>query len=404
MPFYNYKARDSAGKSVKGTMEVANKQALIAELHKLNYMTTYVSEVSAVSQAGSIFGKFKWINSTDMLMFYFQLSNLINAGITILASLNTLSKQIENKSLKEAIDNVGRQVESGRHLSAAFAMYPGIFSKLFVNMINSGEKSGKLDVVLMRYAHFFEQQHDIKEKITGALFYPMILLCAGIAVMLFVVTFIMPQFSEIYVRAGLKLPLPTLIVYKTGIALKSFWYLFVMFFIGLLVALRYYLGTTQGSYLRDKLKLRMYVIGPLYRKVYISRFTRTLATLLGSGVPILGALDLTKEVIENEILMRAIVDIRKSVEKGERMAEPMKISGEFPANVVQMVSVGEESGSLVEMLNKIADFYDISVGYAVKKLTTLIEPIFLVVMGSMVGMIMAAMLMPIFDMVKTLRR
>jgi type IV pilus assembly protein PilC len=187
-------------------------------------------------------------------------------------------------------------------------------------------------------------------------------------------------------------------------ALKSFWYLFVVFFIGLFVALRYYLRTPQGSFMRDRLKLRLYIIGPLYRKVYISRFTRTLATLLGSGVPILGSLDITKEVIENEILMRAIADIRKSVEKGERMAEPMKISGEFPANVVQMVSVGEESGSLVEMLNKIADFYDISVGYAVKKLTTLIEPLFLVVMGSMVGMIMAAMLMPIFDMVKTLKR
>jgi type IV pilus assembly protein PilC len=404
MAFYNYKARDAAGKPVKGTMEAINKQTLIAELHKLSYMTTYVSEVPAVSQPGGIFGKLKWINSTEMLMFYFQLANLINAGISILSSLNTLSKQIENKTLKEAIDTVSKEVESGKNLSLAFAMYPRVFSKLFVNMIQAGEKSGKLDVVLTRYAHFFEQQQDMKEKIKGALFYPMILLCAGIAITLFVVTFVMPQFAEIYLRAGLSLPLPTLIVYKTGIALKNFWYLFVVSFIGILAALRYYLGTAGGSFLLDKLKLRLLIIGPLYQKVYISRFTRTLATLLGSGVPILGSLDITKEVIENEILMRAIADIKKSVEKGERMAGPMKISGEFPINVVQMVSAGEESGSLVEMLNTIADFYDINVGYAVKKLTTLIEPLFLVVMGSMVGMIMASMLMPIFDMVKTLRR
>jgi len=404
MAFYNYKARDAAGKPIKGTMEAINKQTLIAELHKLSYMATYVSEVPAVSRPGGLFDKLKWINSTEMLMFYFQLANLINAGISILSSLNTLSKQIENKTLKEAIETIGKEVESGRGLSLAFAMYPRVFSKLFVNMIQAGEKSGKLDVVLTRYAHFFEQQQDIKEKISGALFYPMILLCAGIAITLFVVTFVMPQFAEIYLRAGLSLPLPTLIVHKTGMALKNFWYLFIVSFIGILVAVRYYLGTAGGSFLRDKLKLRLLIVGPLYQKVYISRFTRTLATLLGSGVPILGSLDITKEVIENEILMRAIVDIRKSVEKGERMAGPMKRSGEFPINVVQMVSAGEESGSLVEMLNTIADFYDINVGYAVKKLTTLIEPLFLVVMGSMVGMIMASMLMPIFDMVKTLRR
>ncbi|MFA5117257.1 MAG: type II secretion system F family protein [Candidatus Omnitrophota bacterium] len=404
MPFYIYKARDPAGRSVKGIMDAVNKQALIAELHEKGCMTTFVAKAPVAGIAGSILDKFQWIGPTEMLMFYFQLSNLINAGITILASLNTLSRQIENKILKEAVDTVVRQVESGRRLSEAFAMYPGIFSKLFVNMINSGEKSGKLDVVLKRYALFFEQQHDIKEKIQGALFYPLILLCAGVAVTLFVVTFIMPQFSEIYLRAGLKLPVPTLIVYKTGMALKSYWYLFAASFVGFLAALRYYVRTPGGKFLRDRLKLRMIIIGPLYREVYISRFTRTLATLLGSGLSILEALNLSKEVIENEIMVRAVAQMRKSVEKGDRMAQSMKISGEFPANVVQMVAAGEESGNLAEMLNKIADFYDISVGYTIKKLTTLIEPLFLVVMGSMVGMIMASMLMPIFDMVKTLKR
>ncbi|MFA4889686.1 MAG: type II secretion system F family protein [Candidatus Omnitrophota bacterium] len=403
MPNFVYKARDASGKPVRGTMESANKTELIDKLHKMGYMTTNVSEVAVSMQITSIFDKLQWIATSDMLMFYIQLSNMINAGITILMSLSTLSKQIENQRLKEAVGSVARQVEAGSSLSQAFTLHPGIFTKLFVSMIEVGEESGKLDTVLLRYANFFEQQEDLKQKIKGALFYPIILLCAGVAVTLLIVTFVIPQFAEIYLKVGIKLPISTLIVYKIGLGIKHYWYLLVVFLAVILFGLRYYLRTDTGIFLIDRLKLRMPIIGPLYRKVAVSRFSRTLATLLGSGVPILKSLDITREVLGNLVLAQVITNVHKSVEKGEHIAEPLKISEEFPADVVQMISVGEETGGLVEMLNKIADFYDMSVSYAVKKLTMVIEPLFLVILGAMVGLIMASMLMPIFDMLKILR-
>lgn len=404
MPGYIYKARDAAGKAVKGTMEAASRAELIDKLHKMGYMATSVSEAAAGLGIGPVLERFKWIATSDMLMLYIQLSNMINAGITILMSLVTLSKQIENRRLREAVGNVARQVEAGSSLSQGFALHPQIFSRLFVSMIAVGEESGKLDAVLLRYANFFEQQEDLRQKIKGALFYPLILLLAGIAVTLFIVTFIIPQFAEIYLKAGIRLPLATLFVYKIGLAIKHYWYLLAISVVVILFGLRSYFKSENGVFFVDRLKLHAPILGPLYRKAAVARFSRTLATLLGSGVPILKSLDITEEVLGNSVLARVIGDVHRAVEKGERMAEPLKISEEFPADMVQMISVGEESGGLVEMLNKIADFYDLSVSYAVKKLTTIIEPLFLVVMGGMVGLIMASMLLPIFDMLKALRR
>lgn len=403
MPKYIYKARDGAGKPVKGAMEAATRSDLIEKLHKMGYMTTSVSEAVSGIPIESIFDKLKWINADDMLIFYLQLSNMISSGLPILMSLSTLSKQTENKNLREAIGNISRQVEAGNNLSQAFAGHSNIFTKLFINMVKAGEASGQMDAVLIRYVNFFEQQENLKRKIKGALFYPMILLCSGIMVTLFIVTFVIPQFSQIYLKAGIQLPVPTLIVYKTGILIKHYWYILIALILAVLIGIRNYFKTERGAFILDRTILKMPIIGPLYRKVTIARFSRTLATLLGSGVNILESLDITKEVVGNRVVALAISNVQKSVEKGERMSEPLKVGGEFPLDAVQMISVGEETGSLVEMLNKIADFYDITVGYAVKKLTTIIEPLFLVVMGAVVGLIMASMLIPMFDMIKTLR-
>lgn len=403
MALYSYRARDGVGKVVKGTMEAESKTELIDKLHRMGYMTTNAKETLAAGGLSTVLERFVRIKSDDMLLFYVQLSNMINAGITILMGLATLVKQTEKKALREAIDNVYRQVEAGSSLSQAFNSQPRVFSKLFVNMIKAGEASGNLDKVLMRYAEFFERQEDLKEKVKGAMFYPVILLCAGIAVTLFIVTFVIPQFAEMYLKAGIKLPVPTLIVYNAGLAIKHYWYLIIIFAIASFLGLGYFFKTEKGTLILDRAKLKLPIIGPLYRRIVMARFSRTLATLLGSGVPVLQSLDITQEVVGNKILANTIANIRGYVEKGERMSEPMKISEEFPPDIVQMVSVGEETGNLDGMLNKIADFYDMTVGYAVKKLTTIIEPVFLVILGIMVGFIMASMLMPIFDMVKTLR-
>jgi type IV pilus assembly protein PilC len=400
---FTYKARDTNGRAVGGDMEAASKTDLIDKLHKMGYMPTKVSEAKSGVNLAGMLERFKRVGSDDMLMFYIQFSNMISSGITILMSLSTMARQIHNKALARELGEVSRQIEGGSTLSGALSGHQAVFSKLFVSMVKAGEASGNLDAVLMRYAVFFEHQEDIKAKVKGALFYPLILLSFGTAVMLFIITFVIPQFALIYTKAGVRLPIPTLIVYKAGLALKNYWYVIIAVIIAAVILIKLFARSDKGSLLIDGVKLRLPIVGDLYRKVAISRFTRTLGTLLGSGVPILQSMDITKEVAGNRILEKIISDARQYVEKGERLAEPLKVSGEFPPDVVQMISVGEESGNLDGMLNKIADFYDMTVDYAIKKLTTVIEPVFLLILGCMVGVIMASMPMPIFDMVKTLR-
>ena len=403
MAIFTYKARDTTGRAVSGNMEAASKTELIDKLRNMGYMPTKAIESKPGVEFITILDKLKRIKSDDMLMFYIQFSNMIGSGITILMALSTLAKQAENKMLRKTLEGVARQIEGGSTLSEAMALHTRIFSKLFVNMVKAGEASGNLDAVLMRYALFFERQEDMKQKVKGALFYPLILLSFGCFVMLFIVTFVIPKFAELYLKAGVRLPIPTLIVYNLGMLMKHYWYFMLAAAILIFLAIRQFAKMVKGIIFFDTLKLRLPIVGPLYKKVAVSRFARTLSTLVGSGVPILQSLDITKEVLGNEVLSRIVDNARVYVEKGERLSEPLRISGEFPLDVVQMIAVGEESGSLDTMLGKIADFYDMTVDYAIKKLTTIIEPVFLLIMGVMVGLIMASMLLPIFDMVKTLR-
>lgn len=403
MPIYIYRARDATGKPVRGEMEAPGKNDIITKLNQIGYMTTYVAEAAAGMTLASMLERLKRVSADDLLLFYIQFSNMINAGIPILNSIHTIKDGIDNRNLRDTIAGVSRRIEGGEGLSQAFAGYSAIFPRPFVNMVKAGEASGKLDNVLLRYAQFFEHQQELYQKVKSALLYPAILLCAGIAVTLFIVTYIIPQFARIYMEAGVKLPLPTLIVYKMGLAVKGYWYILVLLALLIFAGMKYYMRTEKGVLFFDRLKLNLPIVGPLHRKAAISRFSRTLATLAGSGVPILESLDITRGIMGNEVLGRVIDNVHKCVERGERIATPLKVSNEFPQDVVQMVSVGEEAGRLDEMLNKIADFYDMSVGYAIKKLTTFIEPLFLVIMGIMIGFIMASMLMPIFDMIKTLR-
>lgn len=403
MPAFIYKARDAAGRPVKGVMDAPDKQEVVDRLNKMGYMATRVSEASSGVKLESIFDKLRGVSSEDMIMFNLQFANMISAGINILDSLRAMSKQIENKPLKDAVEGIARNIEGGDSLSGAVARYPGIFSKLFVNMVKVGEASGKLPDVLNSFAKYSEHQEDLRQKIKGALLYPVILIFSGIAVTLFIVAFIIPQFVEIFLKAGIKLPLLTLILYNTGITIKHFWFLFILLVVFVFLGIRFYAGVKSGRLKIDTLKLNLPLLGPLYRKAAISRLSRTLATMVSSGVPILQSLDIVKEVIGNEALRRTIENARASVERGESLSEPLRVSEEFPADAVAMVSAGEETGNLGQMLNKISDFYDLSLGYSIKKLTTVLEPLLLVIMGGMVGFIMASMLLPIFDMIKLLR-
>ena len=403
MSTFLYKARDATGKLVKGTMEAAAKDDLIEKLHKMGYMTTYLKEAAPGLRLESLLDKLRPISADDLILFNIQLSNMINAGIGILSSLGTLGEQIENRRLREIISEISRAIEGGDSLSDALSRYKRVFPDIFISMVKAGEASGKLESILSRYAAFAEEQEDLRQKIMGALFYPVILLASGIAVTLFIVTFVIPQFAAIFMKAGADLPLPTLILFKTGTWIKHYWYFAVTGIAFLYAAASLYGRTDKGKLVFDRIRLKLPATGALHRKAAISRFARTLGTLLASGVPILESLEIAEKVAGNIVIGRTIKDAREAVEGGSKLAEPLKISEEFPQDSVQMIAVGEESGKLDGMLAKIADFYDTSIAYSIRKLTSIIEPVFLVVLGVLVAFIMASILLPIFDMIKILR-
>ncbi|MCK5260514.1 MAG: type II secretion system F family protein [Candidatus Omnitrophica bacterium] len=404
MPNYLYKARDGEGKAVTGAMESVSAEKLAEKLRELGYMPTQIKEAVAGVDLDQFSRRFAKIKPEDIIMFNVQLANMIDAGLTLINSLNIICRQIENRKLREVVEEVKRAVEGGSSFSDALANHPKVFSKLFVDMVRAGETSGKLNVVLNRLALYVEQQEDLRQQVKNALFYPAILVIAGIAVVVLIVSFVMPKFVEVFNRAGVPLPLPTQIFYALGLALTNYWYLIIFVIWLSFMGVRMYACTEKGGYRFDRLKLDLPVIGPLVRKLIISRFSRTLATLVESGVPILHSLDIVREVVGNRIISDVVKNVRDSVEEGERIAKELKKSGEFPQDMVQMISVGEETGKLGHMLNKISGFYDNAVGYSLKRLIALIEPVFIIVLGVLVGFIMASMLLPMFDMIKTISR
>ncbi|MFH2137505.1 MAG: type II secretion system F family protein [Candidatus Omnitrophota bacterium] len=402
MPGYLYKARDEKGKLITGNMICVSEEDLAEKLRKMGYMPVSIKNSSGNISREGLLEFFKKIKNEDLIIFNIQMANMLDAGIPILKSLRTISSQIENKKLKAIVEKVSADVEGGTSFSEALLRHPAVFSPLFTNMVKAGEASGNLDTVLNRLAKYVEQQEEIRQQIKNALFYPSILVFAGVSVIIFIVSFVMPKFVEIFTRSNVALPVPTQILYMTGMILKNFWYLVLLGFGALVMGARVYIRTKKGKMLVDQYSLALPVIGPLVRKTIIARFTRTLSTLLESGVPILQAMDILQNVVGNSVISLVVKNARSSIENGERIAPSLQLSGEFPQDAVQMIAIGEEAGSLDHMLAKIADFYDTSVGYAIKKLTALIEPAFLVIMGAMVGFIMASMLLPIFDMVKTI--
>ncbi len=385
-------------------MEATTREELASKLHKMGYLATEVREDVSGPDLDAWFRKFDTVGGEELLMFYVELASMVGSGMTLLSGLQTLHEQASNRKLKEVLGDLARGVESGDLFSSVLARHPTVFPPIFTGMARVGEATGKLDAILLSYAKFSENEEELKQKIKNALTYPTILLVAGVAAVLFIVTFIIPQFSEIFLKAGVKLPGITVLLYNAGSWLRHSW----LFLCGgsflLWVGAAWFFGTTGGRLLLDGWKLGFPVAGDLNRKAAISRFSRTLGILIRSGVPILRALDIAADVVNNKVLFGVIMNARQAVERGESIAGPLKVSGEFPPDVIRMIGVGEDSGALDEMLAKVADFYDMGISYAVKRLTVFLESIFLLVMGVMVAFIMASLLLPIFDMTKILRR
>lgn len=404
MAMYRYKARDQRGKLVEGTMEAPSQTELADKLRKMGYIITGITPEARGITLEELLSRLRRIKPEDTILFNIQLSNMLDAGLPLLTCLRTISSQTENRRLKKVIEEVSLKIETGASLSEAMRTYPHYFSKLTISMVRAGEASGSLGLVLKRLADFGERELDLRQKVSSALLYPAILSFAATVVIIFIVTFIIPKFAEIFSRVGVSLPLLTRVLNAAGLAIKNYWYLLILGLLAFLFGGRMYTNTENGRLKFDRFKLNIPITGSLIRKAAISRFARTLATLSASGVHILESLEILEGTIGNEVLARVITTVREGVRGGSKISEPLKISKEFPPDTIQMIAAGEETGNLEGMLNKIADLYDSAVGYSIKRLTALLEPIFLVIMGCVVAIIMASILLPMFDLIKVLRR
>ena len=400
MPMFEYTAKSvQSGQLVKGTLDVPSRDDVIAHIRK-NRMTL-VSMREAPRSLNITFGG--GITTRDVVIFTRQFATMINAGLPLVQSLNILAQQTENKKLAEVTKAVVYDVEAGNTLADALGKHPKAFSDLYTNMVAPGEAGGILDTILMRLATFLEKNDAIVRKVKGAMVYPAVIIAvAGLAIAILLI-FVIPTFEEMFASVNLELPLATRGVIGLSNLLVNWWWAIIGAVALLAFALRQYYGTLGGRKTIDSLMLNAPVLGDLLRKSAVSRFTRTLGTLISSGVSILDGLEITAKTAGNRVIHDAVMSSRQSIAGGETIAGPLQTSGVFPPMVISMISVGEQTGGLDEMLSKIADFYDAEVDVAVSALLSLMEPIMIVVLGVVVGGIIVAMYLPIFDMVNAVQ-
>jgi len=385
-------------------MEAATPEMLADKLSHLGYFVSVVKEKRTSAVLDDLFLPLIRIKTEDMVMVSTQIATMIGAGISLPNSLKILSEQMENKRLKKIIDEVQTDIRGGSTFSEALKKHPAAFNTFFVNMVKAGETAGNLEDVLKQLAIFAEKEAEMKQKLLTALFYPIILAVVGVIVIVFVITSVLPAFVKIFTDAKVPLPLPTLILYTMNNLIRAYWLHTIIGIVLAWAGLNYYNSTPKGKMVMDRIKISVPVWGELIRKVAIARMCRTLAALVSAGVPMLQALETLQATIDNYVISRVIRKVYDSVSKGETISEPLRASGEFPPMPVHMIAIGEETGALDTLLNKVADFYEIASDYSIKRLTALLEPMFLIIIGGMVGLIFASIILPIFRMVGTLHR
>jgi len=396
MAVFSYKARDKSGKLVSGKGQAESNQDLAEKLMQKGYLPTNIELEKNVVLKKDIFELFKGISIRDLTLFSLQLSNMLSAGLPILSSLKTISKQVKSSRLREALDKVYQDVESGSAFSQALAQHPSIFSEYLVSLVKAGETAGSLPDTLNKFSISLEKDAEFKQKITSSLAYPLVVSFVAVAVVIFLMTFIMPQFIDVFQDSGSALPLATRILVVVSNIFSQGWYYIAGAIVVLVLTFRMYVATQVGRLQVDRFKLNLPILGKLFRKICVTRFLRTFATLYNSGVPILGSLKIVEESVGNKFFSGIIERIYNDVKEGQSISAPLQLSGIFEADVIMMVSSGEESGNLGDMLIKSADFYERDVDHVVKSVTNLIEPIIIVVMGLIVALIVFAVLLPIF--------
>lgn len=393
-------AKNVSGKTIEGVVD-APAQRFASD--KLRGQKLTVLSLNEVKAGGDSFlakiNPFKGgVGSKDLVIFSRQLATLVSAGVPIVQGLNILIEQIQSLVFRRIISCIRSDIESGVTIADAMKKHPKAFEELYVSMIRAGETGGVLDAILERLSSYLEATEELKGKVKGALVYPLVISGVAGAVTLFLLIFVIPTFKSVFASFGGELPLPTQLLLSVSNFLRQYFLGLLMLPVMFLLGIKQWYKTEKGCYAIDSLLIRLPSIGNLLKKVAVSKFTRTLGTLIKSGVPILQALDTVAKTSGNRVVEAAIMRARESIREGEKIADPLKASGIFPPMVIQMISVGEETGNLESMLTKIADFYDQEVDTAVKAMTSLIEPVIICVMGVVIGSIVICMFLPIFKM------
>jgi len=403
MPVFAYQGRTTQG-STAGEIEAPDRTAAVAELRRKAILVTAIKEKAGGAAKAAVASRFGGkVKDKEMAIFTRQFSTMVDAGLPLVQCLTILSEQSDSKTLRAVTSKVASSVEAGSTLADALRRHPKTFDELFVNLVEVGEAGGILDTVLQRLSVYIEKAAALKRKVKSAMIYPATIVGVAFIVVVFMLTFVIPTFAKMFSGMGADLPLPTLIVIRLSDFFQRFWWLVIGGVVGIILGIRAYYRTEGGKSVIDALLLKLPVFGTLIRKVSVARFTRTLGTLVSSGVPILEGLRITARTAGNRVVEKAVLETRASVTAGKTLAEPLKASTVFPPMVVQMISVGEQTGALDAMLNKIADFYDDEVDTAVTALTALLEPLMIVFLGVVIGGLVIAMYLPIFRLVTLIK-
>jgi len=401
MPLFEYTAKNATnGQILKGQMQAQNKDEVIGHIRKNRMILVSVRE--APKQVRFSFGA-QAIKTRDIVIFTRQFATMINSGLPLVQSLSILANQTENKALKEVTKQVVFDVEAGNTLADAFSRHPKAFSGLFVNMVAAGEAGGILDTILLRLAVFLEKNDALVRKVKSAMIYPAVIMSVAAIAIAVLLIFVIPVFQSMFASVQMELPLPTRIVIGASAFLTGYWWAIIIAVVGTVILVRRYYATPEGHRNIDRMMINAPVLGDVIRKSAVSRFTRTLGTLISSGVSILDGLEITAKTAGNQVIHDAVMESRNSIAGGETIAAPLERSKVFPPMVISMIAVGEQTGGLDEMLTKIADFYDEEVDVAVGALLSLMEPVMIVVLGVIVGGMVVAMYLPIFDMVNAVQ-
>jgi type IV pilus assembly protein PilC len=403
MAVFNYAVRDKTGKVVKGQLEGDSKEIVRAKLVQMGYIILDLEAQSALAALGKI-SIGTGVKSKDITIFARQFATMINAGLSLTKCLTILGQQTENGALREVIGQIAKDVEAGQSLSDSMSKHPRIFPPIFVNMVRAGETGGVLDEVLLRVADHFERDATLKGRIKSAMTYPIAMGALVIVILVAMMIFVVPTFQRMFDEMGGTLPFMTQMLVAMSNTVASVWGVVILLVVGGLIAgFRYWKKTPSGKMIWDGFTLRVPIFGPLVRKLALAKFTRTFGTLVAAGVPILSALDIVADTAGNEVVAQAVKKSRSAIKEGETIAKPLGESPVFPSMLVQMIAVGEETGALDAMLNKIADFYDEEVGAAVESLTSLIEPLMMATLGGVVGAMVIALYLPMFSVISLVK-